>query len=204
VIPNAVPVEEIIVAPPAPGAGGEPPLILFAGRLVAQKNLDRLLEALQRVLRRVNARALICGDGPDAQAMSRRVAALGLEGRVSILGYRDDLWGLMKSAAVFISVSWFEGHPNAVLEAMACRCPLVVSDIDEHREFLDESMAWLVPPDRVDAIEAALVEALTDRGRAAAKADAAAIHVAGYTPAVCAERFAEVYRAVLAGAGGAR
>ena len=51
----------------------------------------------------------------------------------------------MKASDAFVSTSTFEGQPNAVLEAMACGCPLVVSDIPAHREFLDDQTAAIVP-----------------------------------------------------------
>jgi len=64
----------------------------------------------------------------------------------------------MKTASVSVSVSHVEGMPNAVIEAMAARCPLVVSEIPQHREILDDASARFVPLDdaraTADAIRA--------------------------------------------------
>ncbi len=68
----------------------------------------------------------------------------------------------MKVARVFVSPSRFEGHPNVVLEAIACGTSLIVSDIPEHREFLDPSCAVLVSPDDVTGLTAAIEAALSD------------------------------------------
>ena len=84
-------------------------------------------------------------------AVEAAVAGLGLADRVRLVGFVPDAWAWMKRASVLVSPSLFEGHPNVVLEAAACGCPLVVSDIPAHREFLDGENAVLVDtgdPDR--------------------------------------------------------
>lgn len=199
VIPNAVPFESISRAPiPSQGAcGQDQPFILFAGRLVSQKNPLVMIEAITQVLRGIDGCAVICGDGPQASSLQRFVQQCGMTDRVRFVGYRADLWSLMKSAAVFVSVSLFEGHPNAVLEAMACRCPLVVSDIPEHREFLDEQSAWLPSPTSLKGIVASITEAIRDQALAVKKTAAAWNIVQRYTPARCAEQYREVYREVV-------
>jgi len=60
--------------------------------------------------------------------------------------------------------------PNTVLEAAACGCPLVLSDIPEHRELFDERSAWLVPGNSGEAVSQAIVAALEDRAEAQRKA----------------------------------
>jgi glycosyltransferase involved in cell wall biosynthesis len=80
----------------------------------------------------------------------------------------DNLWDLMSCADAFVSLSRFEGCPNAVLEAMACGCPVVVSDIPAHREMLDESSARFADPDDTAKAAAELKATLMsgDGGRA--------------------------------------
>ncbi len=198
VIPNAVPFASIAGARAAVD-GSLPcrPLILFGGRLVSQKNPTVMIEAMVEVLRRIDGCAMICGDGPEAPQLLRLVQQSGMAQRIHIVGYRADFWSVMKSAAVFVSVSLFEGQPNAVLEAMACRCPLVVSDIPEHREFLDEHSAWLPSPASKRDIARAIEEALTRPDVAGQKAEAAWSRVQRYTPESCAEQYGEVYRQVI-------
>ena len=124
--------------------------------------------------------------------IQRAVSNAGLGERVSVAGYREDLWSWMKAASAFVSLSRFEGCPNTVLEAMACGCPLVVSDIPAHRELLDESSALLVNATDPDAIAAALTSTLTDRDAARRRAEVAAVRVESFS----IERVAAAYEAL--------
>jgi glycosyltransferase involved in cell wall biosynthesis len=177
VIPNGLPVDEIIAAPalrPAQlGTNPSEKLILFAGRLHAAKNVDGLIAALAQVRQRITFRAVLCGQGPEQPKLERLIAEYHLEGSVCLQGYAADLWSWMKSADAFVSVSFSEGQPNTVMEAMAAQCPLVVSDIPEHREFLDSTRARLVDPTNPAAMAEALVECLQNRALADERARAA-------------------------------
>ena len=94
---------------------------------------------------------------------------------------------------MFVSVSYLEGQPNAVIEAMACGCPLVVSDIPMHREFLDESCALFVDPDDPAAIAAAIGSCLADAEAARARSRAARERAAGWTVSGMAHSYDRVY-----------
>jgi len=61
---------------------------------------------------------------------------MGLSARINIPGIipRDDVFALLGDADLFVSASLGEGLPVAVLEAMACRCPVILSDIPPHGE----------------------------------------------------------------------
>jgi glycosyltransferase involved in cell wall biosynthesis len=103
----------------------------------------------------------------------------------------------MKSAAVFVSVSYVEGQPNTVMEAMACGCPLVVSDIPMHRDLLDERSALLVDPRDPHAIADAIGACLDDPGAARTRADEARRRAAAFSVSAMAERYERLYRACL-------
>jgi glycosyltransferase involved in cell wall biosynthesis len=178
VIGNGLPVEEIEAATVLPAA--ESPgncrekLILFAGRYHPAKNLDGLIAALRLLRSQIPFKAVLCGQGPEKQALERKIVSAGLADVVLLKGYQANLWSWMKRADLFVSVSFSEGHPNTVLEAMVARCPLVVSDIPEHREFLDPTLGLLVDPADPGAISRAVADSLRDPAGARERANAAA------------------------------
>jgi glycosyltransferase involved in cell wall biosynthesis len=199
VIRNAVDLDAIRAVAPAtdwPGKNAGLPLILFAGRLAPQKNLFTLIRALSELRKRRAFSALILGEGPDAAATRALAEQCGLQEEVHFDGFRTDLWALMKVATVFVNPSRFEGHPNTVLEAIACSTPLVVSDIPEHREFLDPTTAVLVPPQDVEGLASALEAALTesDGFRRRARAAAPCVEALGVEEMV--DAYDRVYRTV--------
>ena len=155
--------------------------------------------------RREDAVAVVAGRGPDEEQARRRVADLGMDDRILLPGYLPDLWSWMKAASAFVSVSHFEGQPNVVVEAAACRCPQVLSDIPEHREFLTDGVSALLV-DRHDpqAIARGIEHVLDAPEDAAARAATAYEIVARWTPRAIAARHLELYGRVLKEAGARR
>lgn len=101
-------------------------LVLTVGRLTRQKAQRHLVDAVPAVVDRMpDAHVALVGDGPLEGALRRRVAKLGLEEHVSLLGRRDDVPELLAAADVFVLPSLFEGLPLSALEAMAAGLPVV-------------------------------------------------------------------------------
>jgi glycosyltransferase involved in cell wall biosynthesis len=118
--------------------------------------------------------------------------------RVLLRGTEANVWGILKSTNVFVSTSFYEGNPNAVLEAMACRCPLVVSDIAAHREFLDDDSAVFVDPASPTSIANGILRVLSDPDAARRRSVVAAARAEGLSIARTAELYERVYEEVLA------
>ncbi|HEY7957676.1 MAG TPA: glycosyltransferase [Polyangia bacterium] len=202
VIPNALALDELDRAPPArPEALGLLPdaeVVLFAGRLVPQKNLALLAPALLRVLaRRPRAVALVCGEGELEKWLKSELSRGGVADRCRFFGYRADLWSLMKLASVLVSTSRYEGRPNVVAEAMACGCPLALSDIPEHHELVPKDAALFFPDDETAAANA-IAQILDDPAGAKRRAERAAERVRGHSIDRLAREYEAIYRAVLA------
>ena len=202
VIPNSVPLQEIDAALPAVPAAvpireGDR-IVLFAGRFGAEKNIETLIDALATVVDQPGVCAILCGDGPLYDAIKGRVTASGLDGRVFTPGYVEDLWPLMKRASVLVSVGLFEGRPNVVIEAMAARCPVVVSDIAAHREILDDASARWVQADDAASIAEGIRAVLANSHAASAQAARARQIAEGWSIEAAADAYDRVYRDVIA------
>jgi glycosyltransferase involved in cell wall biosynthesis len=205
IIRNGLPLEEIAKAPRATdeeaGVTAGEPLVLTAGRFGPEKNFDALIRAIQFVTPTHPAQMICCGDGPLRAEVERLIAQSHLHGRVRTIGYAPNLWSLMKRANVTVSVSLFEGNPNVVLEAMACGCPLVVSDIAAHRELLDEQSAILVDPRDPQRIADAIMEVLSDPETASQRARSAYDRVQRFSLSAIARQYADLYRELAAASG---
>lgn len=192
VVPNGVPLEAIDAAPAAPRAEPGEALVAYVGRLSEEKNPRLLLDALAILMRRRPARAIFCGEGRLHGAIRARASALGIADRIILPGFVPDVWSRLKASDVMVALSVFEGHPNAVLEGMACGVPLVVSDIAAHRAILDEASARFVGTDPAEI--AAAMESAIDAGRTTERISHARARVAGLSIDAAVRRHEEVYR----------
>ncbi len=123
--------------------------ILFAGRLVAQKNIFLLLKAVKILSTNTDLKLVICGEGDQSLLVQQFVDENKLGDFIECRGYvnRRELLKLLNKCALLVSPSYYEGCPNIVLEAMARGCPVAVSSIRAHKDILDEDAAVFFDPD---------------------------------------------------------
>ena len=119
--------------------------LITVGHLRTLKNQATVIRALAQA-RSEDVCLKIVGDGPDRGALEELAESLGLASRVTFTGRlgRDEVFQQLWRADAFIAMSRGEGLPIAVLEAMSCHCPVVLSDIPGHRE-VSEGRTDLVP-----------------------------------------------------------
>lgn len=112
-------------------ARGEPPVVLGVGRLHEQKDFPTLVRAFARVRRERPARLVILGTGKGSEPRDELLALadrLGVAADVALPGYVANPWAWMARAGVFVLSSAWEGLPTALVEALACGCPVVSTD----------------------------------------------------------------------------
>lgn len=109
--------------------------IVAISRLVEIKNPSCILAAVQETVDQ-NSRLVYMGDGLLRHSLIKRSKEIGLEDQIKFTGLipRERVFEYLLNADLFISTSRGEGLPVSVLEAMACRCPVLLSDIPPHRE----------------------------------------------------------------------
>lgn len=144
------------------GVGPETFLWLAAGRIEKEKDFHTLVRAVKVISgmgRSRDQRILIAGDGSMRDELMSQVQQSGLEGTISLLGFRNDVQRLMVAADGFLLSSVSEGLPMVLLEASAANLPIVATDVGGTREIvLDRETGFVVPP----SDPAALASAMTD------------------------------------------
>lgn len=106
----------------------QPPVVLAVGKLKIQKDFPTLLRAFARVVRRRPARLVMLGEGEERKRLRTMVMRMGMAEIVSMPGFVANPFGWMARASVFVLSSAWEGLSNALLEALACGCPVVSTD----------------------------------------------------------------------------
>lgn len=124
--------------------------IAILARFAPEKGLAFLLEVLAELKRRTDKpfRCLICGDGELMDEISRKRRELGLEKQCDLLGFRTDVRDILLNSHVYVcSSSRNEAMSFAILEAMDCGLPLVVTDVGGNRDLAetDISCGFVVP-----------------------------------------------------------
>jgi glycosyltransferase involved in cell wall biosynthesis len=123
--------------------------IALVGRLSEVKRVDLLLEAVADLKRsRPNVKAAVIGDGPLLQPLKIQAKALDLHGNVSFLGHRDDIDTLLPTCRTFVLTSDSEGLSQAMIQAMLCGVPAVVSDVGDLSELVENGTNGYLIKDR--------------------------------------------------------
>ena len=152
------------------------PIIMYAGRIDADKQVERVVEAAARVLRRTSAQLLIVGDGKRREAVIRLSEALGIRAHCRFPGYvsaPEELSGLYRLASVFVTASEVEIQSSVVMEAMAAGLPVVAVRASSMPEFIAEGVSgYLVERRDADTLAERLAQLLQEPARARAMGEA--------------------------------
>ena len=161
-LPNGVDPERFAPSP-TQGAPGNERVVIYVGRFSVEKNLARLVEAIAR-LRDLRVRLVLVGDGREAGALQRRAALSGA--RVEFAGVvpHGRVPERLAAADCFVLPSLTEGHPKALIEAMSCGLPCVVSDRGGSRLLIaDRETGLTFDPEDIEGLATRIRRVLTDR-----------------------------------------
>jgi glycosyltransferase involved in cell wall biosynthesis len=149
----------------AHGFGEDDLLVVSVARLAPQKNPEGLVQAFQTACgENMRAHLLLCGEGTLANRSNR----------VHLLGVQQDVGDLLAASDIFALASHWEGHPMAVMEAMAAGLPVVATAVGGVPELVQAgATGLLVPAGDVPAFAAALRALAEDTGRRREFAEAA-------------------------------
>lgn len=180
----------------------EVPLVGRVGRDDRQKDYPTFFSAAALMVETVpSLHFVVLGRGMDRQngEVQRLIAHHGLQGRVHLLGERQDAYRVMAGLDLLVSSSLAEAFPNVVAEAMALGVPVVATAVGDSADILGEHGA-LVPPGNAAALGEQAIRLLSmDAARRAELLAAAREHIRQhFSLAAVAERYRQVLREVSA------
>jgi glycosyltransferase involved in cell wall biosynthesis len=132
------------------------------GRLDPVKNLDGLFMAFKRSIDLFSdkkARLLVVGDGQELPRLKDLSKALGLEKQVYFSGMRNDVGFCLSAMDVYVQPSFYEGHSNTILEAMASGIPVISTHVGGTPEIVTHGdSGFLFKPGDTEEIAMAIAE----------------------------------------------
>lgn len=140
--------------------------ILAVGDLIKRKNHQCIIRALAML--DDNYKLLICGSGVEHEGLVELVDSLGINNKVSFLGFRNDIPQLMASADELVFPSIHEGLPVSVMEAMASGLPVIATNIRGIVPDLidDRDNGYILESDQPESVANAIRTLFTDRALA--------------------------------------
>lgn len=141
-------------------------LILSVGELIERKNHMVAIEAISKLPSK-KIKYVICGKGVLEEFYRSRIKELGLENRISLLGFREDICELCNAADIYLFPSKQEGLSLALIEAMAAGLPIIASNIRGNVDLIDEEGGYLVQCDDIEQYVNAIEKIAEDSGKQA-------------------------------------
>jgi glycosyltransferase involved in cell wall biosynthesis len=121
--------------------------LISVGHLIPRKRMDVVIDAVAELKARgIEVRTGILGEGPERPALEARIKARGVEGLVTLLGFRHDVEAVLRRARLFALVSDWEGVPFAMIEALCTGLVPIVTDVGTIADWIEhEKNGHIVP-----------------------------------------------------------
>lgn len=151
VVQNAVDIDRIDRVAKVEQVGHNDHFTITTVGLIKMKNPFTVLEAFRQCYDQAS-KVVFVGEGNLRPLLVQEVEKSSLQKQVKLTGMidRDSVFEYFVQTDLFVSASFGEGLPVAVLEAMTCRCPVILSDIPPHREIAEGvDFIPLIRPDDV-------------------------------------------------------
>lgn len=140
------------------------PLLLCVARLVPQKCIDVLLDAVALLFRdHPVLRCVVVGEGPLRRDLEHKRDQFGLAMIVRFVGHQSDVRPYLEAADMYVTVSNREGFGLSLTEAMAYALPCIATDIVGHDEIVQhQENGLLIPPNSPADLANAIARLLGD------------------------------------------
>lgn len=145
------------------GLPPQAPVVVYVGRLIEAKGLRELVGSVTKLRQtHPDLRTIVIGEGPYLDTLKGLIAASGQQDCITLAGGQlpEKVAQYINAADALTLPSWSEGYPNVLVEALACGCPVVATDVGGIPEIVTSSNGRLVPPRDTEALTDALAQTL--------------------------------------------
>ena len=137
-------------------------IVVSIGRLSKQKGFKYFIEAVSEVVKKYpDAYFFIVGRGREKKRLLNLIKSKGLQNKLFILPFLNNVKPILNTADLFVLPSLYEGMPNAVLEALSCKLPVICTRVNGADElFGEDNSSDLLPPADKDRLRDAILDFL--------------------------------------------
>ena len=172
--------------------------LLIISRLVVQKNINIIIEAIE-LLDNKNLKLSIIGEGGEFSKLEDVIRDLNLQNRVQLLGKIDNnrICEFLVTADIFIQASNYEGLPHSVLEAINYEVPILSTEVGGCKDLLNDGERGFIiplPPDK-KIIAENIIFIINNKDEATKRAAAAKAFISEeYNFLVQANKYMEIFQ----------
>lgn len=171
-------------------------VIVSAGELNKNKNTKIIVKALKK-MNNSDVHYIACGVGPEERNLQKLADRLGVSDRFHLLGYRIDMPEIMAVSDVFTMMSFREGMPRSLLEAMDLGLPCVGSDTRGIRDLIDQEGGFICDPKKETEFAEAFTELLRKPDLRKKMGEHNRLKVGDYSDAVVRNELTDIYKSSL-------
>jgi N-acetyl-alpha-D-glucosaminyl L-malate synthase BshA len=181
-------------------APGDEKVLVHVSNFRSVKRVADVIRIFHEVRRKLPAKLILVGDGPDRSASEMLVRELGVEGDVRFLGKQLELVPILSAADLFLMPSQSESFGLSALEAMACGVPVVSSSVGGLPELqVHGETGYIAEIGDVERMARYAVELLSSPQKHAAFREAARRRAEQFDTARIVLQYEECYEACLSG-----
>lgn len=137
-------------------------MLISVGELNVNKNHQIVIKALGEI-KNPRIHYIVAGQGNRKQDLLNLAKEYKMEDRLHLLGFRNDIAKLYKESDIFIHPSFREGLSVAVMEAMACGLPCIVSNIRGNKDLIDKEGGFLFELTKLSTLRHAIEELVKNK-----------------------------------------
>lgn len=168
--------------------------IIFAGRLSHEKGIDLLIDIAQKLSAEIDL--IILGSGPEEKKIQNLVKK---QKNIHFLGYqnKEKTISLIRGSDILIQPSLNEGISSTIVEAMACKIPVIATNVGGNKELINEQTGLLVDPNSCSQFLDKIMYILSNKPKFKIITDNAFNHIQQYDWKIVGKTYLELYHKLL-------